>query len=377
MINEQRDAATEAMTAWLSHPNELGKAPSKIECVGEFTRHDMTYFIFRYKKSFFSEWFLGVCGGYEGDSLEHCGHVFSEMQPYDPATAEEEAIEMVESIRTYWMQRAEEADENDAPKGNAFISFVLLEETSWNREHYIEALKKEWGITIEGISDAQEAGEQQHENDVLSLVGTVEGMLVSVALMPGPVPENEAEHNAQTNYRWPDAVETTKRHRAHLLVAVLPDNNSHDRLLNAGKILVKLCDATLNSKNVLGIYTSGTVFEPTFYHESAQSMREDFLPIFNWVYFGFSLSEKKQQCGYTFGLDLFGKDEIEVINTTAEPAELLDFLVNIVSYILSSDVTLHDGETIGYSEEMKLPITRSAGCQLEGTTLKIGFKESL
>ena len=377
MIKQQREAATEAMIAWLSHPNELGEAPSKMECVGEFDRHEMTYFIFRYKKSFLGKWLLGVCGGYDRDSLDHCGHIFSEMQPYDPATAEEKAIEMVESIRAYWMQRAEEAEQQEDKKGNAFISFVLLEEARWDREQYVERLKEEWGLTIEEIPDSEGRDEGQGEDDLLSVVGTIDGMIVSIALMPGPVPENEAEYNAQTNYMWPDAVETTKKHQAHLLIAVLPNENTHETLLNAGKILVKLCDATLSANNVLGIYTSGTVFEPAFYRENALSMKEDFLPIFNWVYFGLCLSETGQQCGYTFGLDVFAKDEIEVINTTAEPAELRDFLFNIAAYVLSSDITLQDGETIGYSEEMKLPITRSAGCHLEGMTMKIGFKEAL
>lgn len=95
MNQKQIDAARQAMTEWLAHPQELGKAPAKIEYTETFELHDMRYYIFRYKKSMLGKWLLGVCGGYEGDELEHCGHVFSEMEEYDESTA-------VESAKIWW-----------------------------------------------------------------------------------------------------------------------------------------------------------------------------------------------------------------------------------------------------------------------------------
>ena len=47
---------------------------------------------------------MAVCGGYEGDGVGHCGHIFSEMEPYDPATAQEKCVAMVEKIR--WRVRS-------------------------------------------------------------------------------------------------------------------------------------------------------------------------------------------------------------------------------------------------------------------------------
>ena len=113
MSEEQKQEATQSMVAWLGHPQELGKRPTAIECTGEFDLHDMHYYIFKYKKSLLGKWLLGVCGGYEGDELSHCGHVFSEMQNYDSATAKEKSIEMVEMIRSYWISQFEqEIDSN-------------------------------------------------------------------------------------------------------------------------------------------------------------------------------------------------------------------------------------------------------------------------
>lgn len=111
MNREQMEAARSAMSAWLACPGELGKVPARIECAGTFELHGMRYYIFKYKKGLLGKWLWGVCGGYEGKGLEHCGHVFSEMEEYNPAGAEERAVEMVEWIRAYWMDQAGQAQE--------------------------------------------------------------------------------------------------------------------------------------------------------------------------------------------------------------------------------------------------------------------------
>lgn len=118
-MSEQEQAARQAMGEWLADGHELGRWPAKLECVNEFDLHDMHYYIFRYKKGLLGPWLLGVCGGYEGESLEHCGHVFSDRKPYDEANALQNATAMVERIRDYWKQRAAQMTaqqaEDDAP----------------------------------------------------------------------------------------------------------------------------------------------------------------------------------------------------------------------------------------------------------------------
>ena len=107
-MENQMQSALRAMSAWLADEYELGGPPAKIECAGEFDLHGYHYYIFKYKKNLLGKWLLGVCGGYEPGETEHCGHVFSEMEPYDAKTALEKSIRMVEMIRAYWMQRAQE-----------------------------------------------------------------------------------------------------------------------------------------------------------------------------------------------------------------------------------------------------------------------------
>ena len=75
-------------------------------------------------------------------------------------------------------------------------------------------------------------------------------------------------------------------------------------------------------------------------------------------------------------MDIFGKDEMEVLNVDASPSEVRDFLAGIVGYVLKSDVELHDGETIGFSADDIHKITRSEGVSIPGMTLKISYEPS-
>ena len=164
MNQEQMNAAMESLTQWLAHPAELGKAPAKIECAGEFELHDLHYYIFRYKKSLMGKWLLGVCGGYEGDELEHCGHVFSEMENYDPATAQEKAIALVEMMRSYWMEQAQRAEEQKENPGT-FVNYVLLKEAKWDKEALLRDLKETWGIEDEPDDSEDEYSEDEDSED--------------------------------------------------------------------------------------------------------------------------------------------------------------------------------------------------------------------
>lgn len=106
MNANQLNASQQNMMEWLADPHELGKQPSKIECVGEFELYEMRYYIFKFKAGLLGQWLVGVSGGFEDDGLEPCGHTFSNMQKYNPTTAKNDCIAMVERIRAYWMEQA-------------------------------------------------------------------------------------------------------------------------------------------------------------------------------------------------------------------------------------------------------------------------------
>ena len=264
----------------------------------------------------------------------------------------------------------DDADEEETDRKGSFAGSVLLSEAEWDKEQLIRDLREEWGI----VDEEPDEGDEDVENSDDAVVMRVGGMMLIVTLFHGHIPDNEAEINAENNYMWPEAVEVAKAHKAHIMVAVLGEE---EKLLERGKLFTKAMAVCCKQKYATGVYTSGVVFEPRFYEGLADMIKEDELPIFNWVWFGLYRSEGGLN-GYTYGMDVFGKEEMEVLNTDAEPEELRDFLASLASYVLACDVTLQDGETIGFSADDKHTITRSPGVSLpeEQMTLKISWASS-
>lgn len=284
----------------------------------------------------------------------------------DPDDEDAEAV-INECERKISERKEAEADSGGDHRG-VFTGFVLLSRGEWNKAQFIRDMKEKWDITVD------EHDESEDKNDDSTIVFEIDGMMAAVSMMSYPIPGGEAEENAENNYLWPDAVKAARKHRAHIMVAVL---GKGDDFIKKGKLYAKIIAACCRQKYATGIYTSGVVFQPEYYEHFADMMKDDLLPIFNWIWIGLYKGEKGMNA-YTYGMDIFGKDEMEVLDADAKPEELHGFLADIVSYVLNGDVVLQDGETIGFTENDKHAITRSPGVGLpeDQMTLKISYKPS-
>ncbi|MBQ6569342.1 MAG: hypothetical protein IJL87_03710 [Clostridia bacterium] len=97
MDNETRKAMSE-LEKWLSDPHELGKKPSKIVFTRSFEDKDgINCKIFKYKKSLFGKWMLGIVS----DS-----GTFSEMREYNENTEIKDAEAILKMLKNYWKNMA-------------------------------------------------------------------------------------------------------------------------------------------------------------------------------------------------------------------------------------------------------------------------------
>lgn len=242
-----------------------------------------------------------------------------------------------------------------------FAGFALLSEAKWSKAKFIEDMKAEWDVDV--------PDEKPEENDVV--YARVGDFTLVIGMMPAPVPDGAPEHFAHGNYMWREVVETVKSHKAHLLICILGDNGD---LLEKGRLYVMASAAVLKQESAIAFYQEGAVYQPEMYLVCARMIKTNKFPLLNWVWFGLYNDGKMAGC-YTYGMRRFGKEEMEVY-VASEGADLnaiREFVLGIATYVIDSDVTLKDGETIGFTEEQKLPITLSKGILLEGNTLKIAY----
>lgn len=247
--------------------------------------------------------------------------------------------------------------ENKSPSSDVLLGFVLFNSIKLDWDAFISNLEKDWDIKISESA----RGEGQ-------LVLVVNDMMVVCSFIESVVPNNEAENNAKNNFLWREAVQVTSTHKSHAILSVMNGTNPIEKNL----LFTKAACSLLKLDNAIGIYLKPTVIPSKFYIAAAEDIKQGHLPILNWIYFGI-YPDGGRVSGYTVGLNKFGKDEIEVIKSKESPMDLYNFLISVASYIIEGDVTLKHGETIGFSQEQKLKITRSKGIAVEGESLKIEF----
>lgn len=198
---------------------------------------------------------------------------------------------------------------------------------------------------------------------------TIDGEVVAIALMPTPIPSGDIVGTAQYAYNWPHALEELENHTGHAIVSIMSGSKSP---LDRFTLLTKVLHAVLATSNAIGVYqgTQSLLISRSQYLENAVLLLEDKSPVMLWIYIGLRESNKKNSA-YTYGLTHFHKQEIEVIDSALSLEDLYDLLQNINGYIVGSDVTFKDGETIGMSADQKIPINSSKGIFVDGVSLKL------
>ena len=244
--------------------------------------------------------------------------------------------------------------EKSEGEGNVLAGFVLYKDANMDWQRLKKILKEDWDIEFD---------DQVKDN---ALVFKWDDMVVACSLMPNPVPNDEAVGAAKRNILWKDGADVVKTHGAHVMLAVM---NKFDPL-DQQELFAKVACSLLKLDNAIGIYKNPTVYEKDFYINFAMSIDKGDYPIPIYVYVGMYV-ENGGVYAFTSGMRFFGKQELEILGSSYEPDEVLSFMYTICEYVIVEDIELKDGETIGFSEDQKLPIKLSEGVSVPGETLKI------
>lgn len=250
-------------------------------------------------------------------------------------------------------------------KKKNFVSTVLLSSAEWDPECLLADLSEDWNVYLTDVKIKDNVMVGNHGLD-----------LVSVSMISSPVPDGEAEYYARYCRAWPEAENEVRKHVAHLLIAVMFDDTVEgSELIECAELWTKVIASALKQEHALAAYSDGMVSKPETYISVAENMRSGMLPILDWVCF-----ERYTHDGldgiYTYGLRKFGYDEIEVY-AKADCNDIFDFVLILVEYVLGYNVTLRDGETIGFEDDgQRLAIKRSRGIAIDGYTLKIEYPGS-
>lgn len=232
-----------------------------------------------------------------------------------------------------------------------------------NNERYdingvIENLKTFWGLTISDFT-----------GDDNSAAFKIEEEMVAMAYINAPIPWEDIQKTAEYTYNWQTATEDLKNHNGHAIVSILSSKKSQKERFT---ILSKLLCSILSTSNAIGVYQGSQtlLISKSQYLDNIEEIKQQGTTVTLWIYIGIRSSEQGNSI-YTYGLTEFAKQEMEVINSKLHIEELYDFVSNISAYVINSNVTFKNGETLGYTEKQKINITSSNGQFVKGQTLKL------
>ena len=188
------------------------------------------------------------------------------------------------------------------------------------------------------------------------LIFNLEDDAAGVALLPKPLPWEDLAGPCAAAWYWPQAEQAFRQHRTHLIATLM--TRSHDRIQSALH-LTALVAAAAESSSAAGIYWNPgrLVHAPAaFLQESLAMSRED-LPLNLWIDFRILPEPEGGHSLFTTGLAAFGHRELEIWQSRQSPQFLRDCAYNVVHYVLQRGAALKANETIGLSDEERIPIT--------------------
>lgn len=180
---------------------------------------------------------------------------------------------------------------------------------------------------------------------------------VGIGLMPTPIPWSNLEGPCATAWWWPEATEKLRTHNSHLLVFLGGDTGN---VVQRHITLTHLSATVAAHADAAGIcWGSGLVHNPQVFIEQAQNLAADNLPLHLWIDFRVEPNDDGSQRLFTTGMRAFNHPEIEIPHSSQQPAEIFDFAYAIANYVITTNPTIEDGQTVGRSETEKIRATRA------------------
>ena len=253
-------------------------------------------------------------------------------------------------------------------KDKAFSGICLLSTREFELNHILLNLRQSFGIRVN--ADIEEY--EENENGV---VFSLDGLDCFINFVDSKIADEEIGIKASFNYMFEDSVTKCLSHTSYIAVGVVGGENR----VSSALLFTKLAAACLMQYNAIALYTTYNVIEADDFIQEAMHIKNDFLPIENWIYIGFIQNEDDTMSAYTIGMKNFLKDEMEILDSLEDAQTIRNRLLNIAYFVIDTDTELSDEETLTLDEftkkgdkiKIELKIKYDKAVNGIGKTLKI------
>ena len=218
---------------------------------------------------------------------------------------------------------------------------ILLNSYGFDWEEFCGQFHDDWNMEIEGTYD---------EFTCQFAIGEV-----NVACMYAPAPKAGAVEAAANNTIWTNAKEMTATHVAHVEVGIMdcPDP------LRRHVLYTMVASSMLKQENTIGLFRYPTVHEKHDFIAGAETLKQDEFPVSLWVYVGYYKNANGLWSSYTYGMEDFGRAEMEILNTDKTAYEMFLFMAQLVKFLITEGQDLEGSSAISDEKGNSYAITMS------------------
>ncbi|MDO4282395.1 MAG: DUF4261 domain-containing protein [Clostridia bacterium] len=219
--------------------------------------------------------------------------------------------------------------ENDVRTSNSIMGYLLLKDGSFHIIEMIATLIRRYNVDI------------KFDEETNAFTFKFGEYIVGASFVNSPMGNDDAKEACKYNFLWQNAEEIVSNHKAHVLLTIL---NCHNKL-EGYKLFTNIMSVLANFDNTIAVYmpAQNMTLNAKTYVEDARVLVTGKNPIHLWICIC-PVELEDATIVYTYGLNEFGKNEIEVRSTDKHYMEMFDFVYNLCDYILTQNVSIESGD---------------------------------
>ncbi len=220
--------------------------------------------------------------------------------------------------------------ENNIKTSSSIMGYLLLENNTFHIIEIIATLIRKYGVDVKF---------DEKSNAFTFKYGDY---IIGASFVNGVMGTTDPIDACKYNFLWKSAREKVSLYKSHVLLSVMNVKNK----LEGYKLFTEIMCVLANFDNAIAIYmpAQNVTLNAGTYIEDARVLKSGKNPIHLWICIC-PVELEDATLVYTYGLNEFGKYEIEARSTEKHYMELFDFVYNLCDYILINNKILETGDS--------------------------------
>lgn len=264
-----------------------------------------------------------------------------------------------------------------------FMGMVLLDNAEFDVNRFKKDLLTKWdiesitspeGMKVRAAIATKDVDTVEEEDMEEAHFLVIDDYKVLVAPFSFAMPMEAVMQGATRNYLWEEALDAVINHTGHVAISIVEGPGNP---LEEGILLTKLLSVATEQTGASAIYTNGVLYEVKKYHEETEQLRDDMLPMANLIWVDMEFEDDDTISLHTSGMELFKQLNVEFLHCPWHPEKAWNYVLSVADYVLTSDKTVQDGDSVGRTEEEQLTVHIDGPVHADGVqSIQIFFDES-